>query len=244
MVRMQRFLDGLRSEADRDVNEMLDVAPGASPGRARVSAHGGGHDPGETIGARPSGDYTTWDDQSQAQARRRFAPFADVDRGVPTPVASFGSAAVATLAPAETEVEPEPDLVVDHEPEVEAAPVPRGDAVGSDRAGHGHGSRRSPKWSRTSCRPTGTWTHPTATIAPRHARRAGHHDPGGVDRPDRPRRRRRGGTPRNQAKPQVDFWQEPTLKPKKGWRGRIPVSAVLEVIAVLLILVFILLRLS
>jgi hypothetical protein len=44
--------------------------------------------------------------------------------------------------------------------------------------------------------------------------------------------------------PAGDFWTEQPTKPRRGLLRRVPLSAVLEVLAVLLILVFILLRLS
>ena len=146
------------------------------------------------------------------------SPFADVDRGVPAPVASFGSAAVATLAPAETEVEPEPDLVVDHEPEVEAAPVPEATrwvpiAPVADTA-----PVAEPEVVEDELSADGDVDASDATIAPAAPDEPDTTTPAASIDPIAPAAAA-GAITATAAKPQVDFWQEPTLKPKKGWRA-------------------------
>jgi hypothetical protein len=254
MVRMQRFLDGLRGEADREVNEVLDVARARA--RARIDdAHAeAAVIRGDTNSGTPprEGSRGTPDPRHEPE---RGSPGADLDEQAAAPVPSIGSAAVATLASVETdalvepasEVEPipgpEPTPWVPIAPVVVAAPatepavVDHAPSAGEDADNHEASAAETddpdttmPATAVDAIAPADadaiTWNAIAPAIATETVTEI---TPAASD-------------PLTE-KPQVDFWQEPPPKSKKGWR-RIPVSAVLEVLAVLLILVFILLRLS
>jgi hypothetical protein len=290
MVRMQRFIDGLRSEADRDVNEMLDVA------RARARARlDDAHAEAAAIRGEPNGSGPPPNPRGIARDAYESDRGSAFESRTPAAGAPVGSATVATLAPPETAVEPE--SVADDEPGMEAVPAPEvkpwvpiapvvveapvavPEVVEDESAAD---DARVDESDATSA-PPALLDAPATTAPIPPARRdeqpdqpdtttpAASIDPiaplatagaitwtaaGGLDAPPAPvasdppapalqavAEAPEAAADATADKPQVDFWQEPAAKPKKGWR-RIPVSAVLEVIAVLLILVFILLRLS
>lgn len=248
MVRMQRFLDGLRSEGERDAQALRDLAHERaelrlSDARAEAARIRGEVTPAPTVAPAPSAATVApaviayvAPAPSPAPPVQPEAP-ADIAAPVvvPMPVpaarntdvpavdpravdvaASNGSALALVLAPPV-----EDERAVDDDPEVEELTsiddllrVPEVAADETPVPSVDLPAAEQPAPASSS--PTGGTA---VLVAPQEAPAA------------------------DAAAPASEFWPQQETKPKKGLR-RIPVSAVLEVLAVLLILVFILLRLS
>jgi hypothetical protein len=286
MVRMQRFLDGLRADTDAEVESLRDLATAqarrriadahaegrrirSAAGRTQVTPPVAPHamcpaaeDVSAPVAGTPplvDGDARVVSAEPEVVAPRPSPPpvVGIVPEGVPSPVVDAPAPAAApTPFPAEAARIPEAqtapasavswlaggastDAALIGEAPVAGAPAapPASTPIEHLLQPNGNGQYGAAHHMATAmAAPLPMADAPAeASVAVVHAPAAVHDvvDVAPVDEVD---------APAAQA-PSSEFWTEPVTKPRRGLR-RIPVSAVLEVIAVLLILVFILLRLS
>jgi len=257
MVRLQRFLDGLRAENDHDIDEMLDVAkaraaarleeadaaaiaimrPGAVGREPRngTSANNGAATaptpvaPTPVASAAPVVPPALLDVEDPAIASMSAIAF-DQD-SASAGVVDAPPIAVAPVAVAPVVVAPVPEPVVEAPAPVAAAPAPVIEAPAPAAAAPVIVAPVVVPPGATEAVTTETPdAAPTAEPSP-----AVHTTPATV------------ADPMTEPAPSADaqeFWPEAEAPKKKGFLRRIPVSAILEILAVVLILVFILLRLS
>jgi hypothetical protein len=243
MVRLRRFLDGLRAETEQEVDSIVDLArehaslyvEQAKREAARSSKGKATHD-GEQPTAEPPerepGAASAAEIAADAEPAANGAPSASHVASEPQPsptgmisyrpteVASTPLSLVSRAAPAENGQSPvEAAGVALTVAGPDGAPVvPHGPVEGQEDAGSA--LLESPGGLHEGSASSGVVT--TLPVAPAQE----FDDPLAHDD--------------TQAGP--EFW--PEVPPKRSFIRRIPISAVLEVLAVILILVFILLRLS